>query len=179
MTLGELETLLMAWGRWYGERPGHDDEGERPAATVHPLAVAMQHAPKTRAEAIRMKVNMDRGGIARRKRMAEAAGVRGMTIVPAHFVDPVRGSNSRSGAKPPRPVPVEIQRVNRAVLNLQAADPMRGLCLRVHYCAFGTLEERADEAARRHGEPIGVRTYRSAVRDAKLLLLGMMLEAAA
>lgn len=176
MTPEELEAKLRAWGRIYGEAPTRDDD-DRSGPAVHPLAVAMQHAPRRRSEVIRQRTNMDRGGQDRRRHMGKVAGLAGM--LPAHFVDPIPSTASRGGAKSPPTIPAELQRVNRAILNLQAVDPVRGLCLRVHYCCWGTLEERAEEASRRHGEVIKVRSYRDAVKDAKFWLMGALAEQAA
>lgn len=177
MSPSELEEQLRAWGRIYGEGPPRDDD-DRPGPAVHPIAVAMEHAPRHRSTVIRMRTHMDRGGQGRRRLMAVAAGVERLNIVPASYVDPIPCKASRGGGRGARPISAEMQRLNRAILDLQELHPMRGLCLRVHYCVWGTLEHRAAEASRRLGQDIHVRSYRDAVREAKLLL-GLLLQIAA
>jgi len=173
MTADELETLLRAWGRVYGERPPVDDD-ERDAPAVHPLAVGMQFAPGKRSAIIRQRTNMDRGGFARRATMAQAvvAGsptLQRMRVVPMSFVDAVPCIETRSGRSEARdwPIPPQVQRVQRAALDLHGIDTLKGLVLRVHYCTFGNIDDKAAAVTLRFQSPVGTRMYREALAGAK------------
>ncbi len=175
MTRDELECLLKAWGRAYGEGAAREwDEGTSDAVMpgaggMHPIAAAMEFAPGRRG-VIRARTHMDRGGYGRRSMMAAAAGVKGLSVVPAAFVDPIRATSSRSGPRQARPVPPEIQLVQRAALDLHALDPVRGICLRVHYCTRASLEERASDArsrVQRFRRGLTLRSYRDEVAHAR------------
>lgn len=179
MTNDQLESLLRTWGRIYGERPtGDGDDGAHPVSGygANSIAVAMQFAPGKRSAVIRQRTHMDRGGVARRRMMADAAfadrppGERRMRIVPACYVDPIPARESRSVRNLARdwPVPAEIQRVQRAALDLAKVDTERGVCLRVHYCTIGSRDDKANDAAMRIGAPMTVAMYRNAVAFAKV-----------
>jgi hypothetical protein len=145
MTNEELEKLLRAWGRVMGERPVVSEE-ERPARASHALARGMEMAPGKRQVVIRERTSMHRAGQDRRTYMAQAAGgaAVGMRILPAHFVDPVRATETRSYRNESRdwPVPPEVLRVERAALELSEFNDFRGRCLRAYYCIAGSHEER-------------------------------------
>jgi hypothetical protein len=172
MTTDELETLLRAWGRVYGERPAVDDnDGTGPA--THPLARGMEFAPGKRIVLIRQRTNMDRGGVARRRMMAQAAGgaTVGLRVLQAAYVDPVPCVETRPAifglGERSRPVPPELQRVQRAALDLHAIDTLRGLVLRINYCTLGPHDDKALDVGQRLGSPVGLRVYRESLAHAK------------
>lgn len=175
-----FENLLRAWGRCYGERPEYDSPEDARAPDVHPLAVAMRFAPGKRTEIIRQRTTMDRGGVARRTLMAERAneGVRNprMRVVPASYVDPVPCSETKRAfygfGEVSRPAHPELQRVERAVLDLQAIEPLRGLVMRVNYCSLGPHEEKAERVAAKIGQPVKLRRYRDELLLAKVWVHG-------
>lgn len=146
MTSDELETLLRAWGRVMGERPPVDDGDDRPSRAVHALARGMEMAPGKRQVVIRERTAMHRAGQGRRALMAVAAGgaAVGMRLAPTWAVDPVHFTETRSYRNESRdwPIPPEILRVERAAIDLQKIDDLRGRCLRVRYCMRASDEER-------------------------------------
>jgi hypothetical protein len=174
MTGDELETLLRAWGRVYGERPPVDVE-ERDAPATHPLARGMEFAPGKKSAVIRQRTHMDRAGFDRRRMMAAAVkdgcpSLRRMQIVPMGFVDPVPSRETRSYRMEARdwPVPPELQRVQRAALDLHGIDTLKGLVLRVHYCTrHPNIDDKAADVTLRFRSPVGTRVYREALAGAK------------
>lgn len=180
MTPTEIDALLMAWGRVYGERPPVD-ETERDAPATHPLARAMEHAPGDGAAIIRQRTSMDRGGADRRRTMAAAAGC-DMRILPAHFVDHIactetRGTH-RSSARD-WPIPPAVLRVNEAAMDLESIDPLRGVCLRMKYWRRGRDEDRAFYASEILGHHVTLRVYRDSVSSAKIWIAGRLVMRAA
>ena len=172
MTTDQLEELLRAWGQAYGTAPAPVVERRAPA--THPIAISMEFAPGKRAAVIKQRTTMDRGGHARRRLMARAAGLQGMRIVPAEFVDPIACRETRSGGGGivSRPVPFELQRVERAALELMRVDRLRGLCLRFHYCGRGSHEDKAREIAEIIGEPVKVKRFRDELVMARVWMHG-------
>lgn len=171
MTPDALETLLRAWGRVYGERGTFtDDDPVGPSGYgSNPIATAMQFAPGKRSAVLRQRTTQMRGGVSRRRLMAIGAGVECLTVIPGSYVDPTPCRESRSVRNIARdwPVPPEVQRVQRAALDLISFDTERGICLRVHYCTFGNLDDKALDASQRLGFPLKVRAYRDAVAHAR------------
>lgn len=191
MTLDEVKDWLYAWGRWYGERPTPDDpEAFNP--DVHPIARGMRFAPGKRSEVIRQRSNMDRGGMARRYLMGQAAnaGLDGASVgfnaVPARFVDPVPARETRPSVyglgEISRPVPLQVQRIERHALDLRDIEPVLGVCLRTRYCRLGMDAEKADAASavlrdERVLPPDGalsVNSFRDAVGQGRLWMWGRL-----
>lgn len=173
MTMDELETLLRAWGRVFGERPPVDEEDDsRRAPAVHALARGMEMAPGRRHAVIRQRTTLHRGGIARRTLMAQAAGAEtvGIRIVPASYVDPVPCKETRSYRSESRdwPVPPELARVERAALDLMAFDDFRGRCLRVNYCTRGSHEDKVLRLGVSLGRDVKLKSYRDAIAAARI-----------
>jgi hypothetical protein len=178
MDRATLHSRLHAWGRAFGERPARDWEEEQGkdydmGTHKHALVRAMEIAPGTRINVARQRSSFDRAGFGRRKLMAQAAGVEGMRVVPAAFCDPVAYSETRSASTTrDRPIHPELLCIERASLDLLAADPLAGLCLRAEYCVRGPqasvlpwVEARLEAA----GEPerVSLRKYREALAHAK------------
>lgn len=169
-TQDDLEGYLWAWGRIYGEKPPADDGDEierlrltgSAANTHHPLARALQFAPGKRRK--RDSLADGRAGYDRRRMMGVAAGVR---ILAQGFVDPIPCVETRrsvyGSGETDRPVPVELQRIERAALDLLALDYERGLVLRTHYCTRGNIEEKASTVTMKINRPYGTRMYREAL----------------
>ena len=150
MTKDELEEWLLCWGRLYGARQSrgaHAGLDDQLFVSPHPLERARQFAPLKRAEVIRQKTAMDRGGHARRRLMGAAAGLRG--ILPAHFADPVGASGTRPNPATPRehPVPQVVAAIEASAIRLEVVDRVRGVILRVHYCGeSGARKEKVAAA---------------------------------
>jgi hypothetical protein len=177
-----LETLLRAWGRYYGEaRPVDDSEVN--AACSHPLARGMTMAPGKRSRVIRQRTTQDRGGQERRRLMAVAVGIKGLHIIAAHFADPIPCLETRRPVygmgETSRPVPLELQRVQRAALDLLAFNRFSGLCVRIQYCARGPQDEKADRVADLFGEAVGLRRYREGLGVGRGFMYGRLAPAAA
>lgn len=172
MTDDEFETLLRLWGRLLGERPPAEWGDEAPVGylqqSAHPLA-RVGSPPR----AIRQRTTMDRGGVERRRTLAQAAvqGTKmGMRIVPASFVDTVPCAETRSMRDPARdfPLPPPVLRVERAALDLLRIDRVRGLCLRVAYCTRGSHAEKAERVATLAAARVGVNVFRNQLAFAKV-----------
>jgi hypothetical protein len=127
----------------------------------------MEFAPGKRVALIRQRVNMDRGGLDRRRLMAR--DLLGVRTVPAAYVDPVRCVETRSGRNEATdwPVPTELQRVQRAALDLHAIDTLRGLVLRINYCTRGSQEDKSGTVTALIGSPVRLRVYRESLAHAK------------
>lgn len=169
MNSNQLESLLVRWGRCFGQRPEREADEDRPGPAVHPLARAAEFAAGRYSSPVLLR----RGGAGRRRLMATAAGIDSMRIVPGCFVSPV------SCPKPhyvPAPVaesanwapPVELMRVERAALDLLALHPTMGLCLRAKYCRIGPPDEKASWVSKMAGHYVKTREYRDQVRIARL-----------
>lgn len=175
-SLDDLEKLLRAWGRCYGERPANDEE--RDAPTTHALARAMQFAPGKRQVVIRERTAMHRAGQDRRALMAVAAGgaAVGIRMVPASYVDPVPCIETRSGRVEGRdwPIPPEIARVERAALDLQALHDFRGRCLRVNYCTLGSHEDKVLRLGNVLGEDVKLKRFRDELTYARVWMFGRL-----
>lgn len=181
----QLETLLRAWGRAMGEQPAVSEE-DRPARAVHALARGMEMAPGKRQVVIRERTSMHRAGQGRRTLMAVAAGgaTVGLRIVPAHFVDPVTATETRSYRNEARdwPVPPEVLRVERAALDLAAVNDFRARCLRAFYCVKGSHEERlmrmmarmTSEELAPYGGCIKLKRFRDEVSYARVWMHGRL-----
>lgn len=141
----DIDTLLKAWGRLYQERP-RIEYGERRQRPEHPIARSMEFAPGKKVK--RSTVALGRDGRGRRRIMAAAVGLKGLTVVPMAYVDPVPCKETRSNTYGihSRPVPKEIQRVEQAVKELEQVDYLRALCLRINYCREGRHDEKAKQA---------------------------------
>lgn len=147
-----LESLLKAWGVVYAERTRrHVEFGRQRSDVSHPIARAMQFAPGKRVS--KAKLSSERGGLYRRRLMARAAQVPGLTILPAEFVDPIPCRETRRHAGSyGRPVPPELARVDVACRALEESSLLRGTVLRVAYCTEGDHQAKAEEVTARMRE---------------------------
>lgn len=154
---GDVEQRLREWGAYYGQR--ERPEVSRSERTRHMLA-GVQVATGRRAKRDTVK----RSGYTRRLIMGRAAGI-GHAIAMA-FVDPVPCKETRSsGYQPERPVPMEAQAVEAAVKALEAANLLRGLCLRASYCVNGDRNAKADWVTVQ---------FRQAKHDARAITVGTL-----
>ena len=174
MTPEELDVLLRAWGRVFGEQRLRDDDGcDRPQLGygTNPLATAAQFAPGKRATLVRLRV--DRGGLARRRLMATGAGGDevGLRVLPAVYVDHVRGRETRSYRNEARdwPVPPEVQWVQSEWKRLREFDTLRGDILRDEYQRRSMTQ--GDKAA---ALGVGLRVYREGLAHARGWMLARL-----
>lgn len=153
MKTPDLETLLRAWGRYYGERaPKEWDEGEDESQLTisHPLARAMEFAGGHEPISLRA-----------------ARGMRKIRGTPTWGFDPVACAETRTHRiSTPDDVPPTVQRVQRAALELYRMDTMRGTVLRFEYCKRGRQADKCG-ALSALGFPMGLRMYREALANAK------------
>lgn len=143
-----LENLLRLWGRIYGEpKPAEWDEVDIGSAHVtNPIQRGMEFAPGSRAEFVRQRTSMDRGGQSRRRMMAQAAGVERLRMVPAALVDPVRCVATPSGsASAWREIP-EVEAVQMAWKSLFKVDELQANVVRVEFQVRAmTQREKAED----------------------------------
>lgn len=143
-----FENLLKAWGKAYWSEATDDGYGRRSRSDSHPIARSMEFAPGKRNRRATKRAQ-GRDGRSRRIIMAIAVGLKGFHIVPAEFSDPIRCKETRSvHYQPEAPVPPELQRIEKAVRDLeQSGVPrsfLRALSLRVNYCTGGDHREKAE-----------------------------------
>jgi hypothetical protein len=176
MTTDELDAVLKAWGQAYGRAPSPEPTREPRAAATHPIAARMEFAPGKRALVIKQRTTMDRGGHARRRLMARAASVKRLYIVPVDFVDPIpcRETRHACGGASAQAVPLELQRVERAALELMRVDRLRGLCLRFNYCTLGSHEEKAVAVSEVVKETVKLRRFRDELDRARIWMHGRL-----
>lgn len=181
MTPEQFESMMRAWGSYYGERrgPEWDEGGADPGpggATVHPLARAQAFAPGTRKAALE-EMHLRRGGLARRTMMGEAAGLTvrsGNTVrvapVPAEFVDPIPCIESRPVVGTPRHDPRytdSVKRVQEAWLVLRQWWPVQAEIVRLHYQVRGFRQAEKAQMATAvlgTGDVIGLKRFRDELR---------------
>lgn len=148
-----LEAMLLLWGRYYGERkPDEWDEGAEASLTDnHPIARAMEFAGGD--ESIPQR---------------SARGMAKLRGVPTWGFDPVVCTETRSKRiSTPDDMPVVVQRVQSAALDLYRLDELRGIVLRFHYCTRGTQFEKAARVSDVFSKTIGIRTYRESLSFAR------------
>jgi hypothetical protein len=171
MTPEQFESMMRAWGSYYGERRGPEwDEGgadPRPGgATVHPLARAQAFAPGTRKAALE-RMHLRRAGVERRRAMGAAAGI---AILPAEFVDPIPCIESRPVVGTPRHDPRytdSVKRVQEAWLVLRQWWPVQAEIVRLHYQVRGFKQAEKAQMATAvlgTGDVIGLKRFRDELR---------------
>lgn len=120
MTPEQLDGMLRAWGRHYGERPEVEQREDIRAPDVHPLAVGMRFAPGDRATVALS--SMRRGGQSRRKLMAVGLESCGVRIVPADYVDPMPCTGGHGGGSSEARIAPLVEAVQTAWLALFRLD---------------------------------------------------------
>ncbi|WP_155393933.1 hypothetical protein [Xanthomonas albilineans] len=163
MTREDFENLLRLWGWAFGPRLREREEG---AGMYGVSALAGLGRPTT----IRQSVTMDRGGIARRRMLGVAAGLideYGVAhVVPPWTVEPVRGTQTRTGAvkvlAPDASIPADALRVEQAVTLLRRHEHDLATALRTQFCTvLGGQRDKADHLGLRLG------VYRERLAEAK------------
>lgn len=168
MTSDQFDELLHQWARLTADRRPEEGEGGYLPQASHPLS-RMGSPPKL----IRQRTTMDRGGVGRRRTLAQAAvgasETLRMRIVPATFVDAVPCTETRTMRDPgsARPLPAEVERVDRAWLRLHRINKVRALCLQARYRTRGDAASSAAQVSQWVGEPVGVNRYRNELQVAK------------
>ena len=153
VTDDELEDMLLAWGRCYGEGRGSAWQEDRSLTGDSPLAALAGKKGAT-------QMHNRRSG----------QGLRKLSKIPAWASDPTPAKETRT----PRPAydrfetPAVI-RVQAAWIALSRVDPKAANAVRIHYQRRGiTRKERAAEA------DMTLETYKSNVRLGKAWLSGCM-----
>lgn len=180
MTPDELETLLRAWGRAYGEsRPDEWAEDESPTGDS-PTARGLAFAPGSRTEAVRQLASQKRAGYGRLALMAASSGVQGMAMVPTWACEPVRarGLVRTSGGVGPSSdawFTPQVEAVQTAWLVLHRFDRLRAVCLQVEYQLRGMRHsDKAELVAKRTVQRVGVKRYRDELRAARVWMHGRL-----
>lgn len=163
MAEDELKTQLRRWGYATVTRFAANDDGPSMGDSVLVHVREMGAGPKQKAKDDRELVKRD--GDARLRLMAKAAGVKGLTKLPAWSCDPIR---SRNDADRPHDrhavvdlgIPDDLRWIERAVFRLEERFPMRALILREEFCGTGTQRMKAARVASRYEGRLSVRQYR-------------------
>lgn len=166
-----LDQQLREWGRATMGRHAANEDGP-PSVNAHPIARAREFASGKKKKEF---VPVGRDGRERRRFLAANAGVDRMTIIKPWAVDPIRCVDSSRGggsASVDLGVPEELKWIDRMMLDLYRQNPLRGVCLRLEYCGFGTQAEKAVQAARAEGCDLTLRQYRSEVKLAREWMRG-------
>lgn len=174
MTPDELETLLRAWGRAYGEsRPDEWAEDESPTGDS-PTARGLAFAPGSRTEAVRQLASQKRAGYGRLALMAASSGVQGMAMVPTWACEPVRARGlvrTTGGVGPSSDAwfTPEVERVQSAWIAMHRYDRLRAICLQVEYQVRGIRQrDKAAMVAGRTLQQVGLKRYRDELRAARV-----------
>lgn len=147
----ELEAMLRAWGREYGEHSCVEIDERRRAPAVHPIAVAMEFAPGKRVRRLDVALR-------RMIRKGERSWSRDPIVCNETRANSGIGSSVRmaSGA----------DRVQALVLQLGRTDKARALVLTAQYCRHGAQHEKAEWVSAQ-GHRMSVRTYRERLASAR------------
>lgn len=174
MTADELELLLIAWGRAYGERRGAEWDEDRSPTGDSPTARGLDFAPGTRAAAARRLVSESRAGFGRRALMHAFAATadNAAPLAPAWACDPVRFAETRNyRSAEPRYTPVftsELERVQTAWLSLRRFDELQAECLRIQYQVRGlTQPEKAAAVGNRLNVQVKPKRFKDELRLAR------------
>jgi hypothetical protein len=154
---------LQRWGAFVTLELQHRQEvAENPRQ--HIIQRTRRFAPMKLKLAKRKLISRD--GEARRRRIAQSAGVKGMTIAPKWSSDPIRCTETRHKGPIPRPViklelPDELEWIAPALAALQATSQLQALVVRAEFTGSGvTQKERARDAQRRYGGALTYSQYR-------------------
>ena len=175
MTQDELDVLLSAWGRAYGERRGAEWDEDRSPTGDSPTARGLQFAPGTRDAAARRLASFDRAGFDRRALMhafAAAAAEGQAVLAPAWAVDPVPARETRTRqSEAPRYTPMftaELERVQSAWLALRRFDLLQAECLRMQYQVRGLTQlEKAEAVTSQLRVPVRLKRFKDELRMAR------------
>lgn len=167
MTPSQLDGMLRAWGRHYGERPELEQREDVRAPDVHPLAVGMRFAPGDRATVALS--SMRRGGQARRKLMAVGLESCGVRIIPADYVDPMPCTGGRGGGSSESRIAPLVEAVQAAWMVLYRLDQLRANVVQQEYQRRAMTQ--GDKAI---SLGIKLRRYRMELDSAKIWLHGRL-----
>lgn len=154
-----------------------------PTRKVHIIERSRHFAPMTRKLAARKLATRD--GEARRRIMARAAGVKGMTAVPKWSCDPIRCPSTRGGGgggvshAVVVEMPSELAWVDRALRDMAAQAPLRAMIVRIEFTDERPQKDRASEAQHRYGGELTFWQYRKELDRAVSWLIGWRSAAAA
>lgn len=172
----QLEELLRQWryahlGPPAPVRAANDDRtgpGSHPISRQREFALTKKHAQKHLA---------GRDGRGRRKLMALRSGVQNMRIVPTGFVDPIRCKQTRTAGSiggSASVLPPDVQKIDRAAMDLYRFDKLKGLVLRFEYLGVGTQREKAEKVSEIMGTTLPLRMYRHHLDHARVWLSGRL-----
>ncbi len=169
MTLDQLEALLKAWGRVYGERRDEGVEGwpeEGSGMGPHPLEIARQFAIGKRE-----KVKRDAWTPTHAAMLTKwaANGFRGRP--PSWASEPVGGTPSRVRKVPPKydkAFTPQLAAIEDAVMDLHRHDDLKARVVRYRYCTLAD-DKNAAEVLK-----IPLKQFREKRRDAVIWLHGRL-----
>ncbi|MDY4297534.1 MULTISPECIES: hypothetical protein [unclassified Xanthomonas] len=139
-----FDGFLRAWGYAYGPAREAQEAGAG-------MYGACTLAGLGRPSLIRQQVNMDRGGLDRRRAMGRAAGMVAANgqarLLPTWAAEPVRFAETRTAhakiLSSSDGIPEQAAKVERAVLQLHRESPSLARVIRAEYCTFGRQSEKA------------------------------------
>lgn len=152
-----------------------------PNPREHIIERSRRFAPMTRKRAAKLLLGRD--GEDRRRLVARAAGVQGMTVAPKWSTDPIRCTETRSGG--PRATaaiapttPDDLRWIDRALAQMTRSHPIRALVVREEFSGRGvTQRQRAKAVAEAYGGAFSVWQYRRELEQALSWLDGRQLAA--
>lgn len=182
MTADDLELLLIAWGRAYGETRGAEWDEDRSPTGDSPTARGLVFAPGTREVAAKRLSSYSRGGFDRRALMhayERAAADGALALTPAWACDPVPARETRQRySEAPRYSPLftaELERVQGAWLALLRFDQLPAECLRVQYQVRGlTRPEKADLVTGNLRLAVSAKRFKDELSRARLWMLARL-----
>jgi len=160
----ELKAQLKRWGHATVSRFALQYDG--PSAGDSVLAKQRDLGLKSKLKRDDERELVKRDGSARRRTMAAAAGVRGLSMVPLWACEPIRAAND---ADPPHDrapafvdvgLPDDVRWVEGALARIAADNPIRAACIREEFCGTGTQRMKASRVARLYGGTLSVWMYR-------------------
>lgn len=164
MTEDELKAELKRWGQATVSRFARQLDG--PTAGDHILAKQRDLGMKSKLKRYDDHEPVKRDGSSRRRTMAAAAGVGGLTMLPMWACDPVRAANDASPPHDLEPVfidvgvPDELRWVDQALGRMLVTHPLRARILREEFTGTGTQRMKAARVERDYGGKLSVRQYR-------------------
>lgn len=166
MTVDELEALLRAWGRAYGERAQDDTPEDCSGMAPHPLEIARQFAIGKREKVCRDAWTPTHSAMLTKW---AANGFRGRP--PGWASEPVGGTPTRSRRVAPKydkKFTPQLAAVEDAVMALHRHDDLKARVVRYRYCTAADDKNCADILK------IPVKQFRDKRREAVIWLHGRL-----
>lgn len=174
MTDEELLSELRRWGQ-FRTLAEETRQHVAPNPRAHVIERTRRFAPLTIKKAKRKL--MGRDGESRRRIVAKAASVKGMTIVPMWSCDPIPCKDTRGGGGGGSGgtqvlMPPELNWVDRALRDMAGESPVRAMIVRVEFTDTRPQKTRAMHAQKLYGGSLTFWQYRKELERALSWLIG-------